>query len=146
MHNVFGESFAIGAELWASSLHHAQSLGWRPAGTLPAPVRLEPASGPDLAMHAPMDYQRPAGQQVAREDALELAQALESALASTQKVRAAERAVFSRLVEFLRSGPFLICEFDTMELATALARSSVGSIEEQEEAGLGRSTRYSSGV
>lgn len=109
LYNVFGKTFEIEPDAWGKILSLAREHGWQPAGTMPPPARLDlrqeccPAR-PWEGAYAPAE-----GQEVSREDALSLAEALEIAGLSRRISPLGKDRLMPRLAAFCRRGGFLIC-------------------------------------
>lgn len=94
-----GRAMAVHPIFWKRALQRAAAHGWRPAGTLPPPIRWD---GTEPPWHG--QYEPAAGQEVSRADARALGEALGRAAAEDES-----GALFLELEQFCREGGFLLC-------------------------------------
>jgi len=99
--DVLGQALPLTKDLWRDALKAAQSRGWAPEGTAPAPPAWDPATLPTHSATWSGDYFEPRGQQVLRADALRLAAALGTFPGKS--------AGLARVARFCSRGSFLIC-------------------------------------
>lgn len=107
-----GRAMAVHPLLWRRALQRAAAHGWRPAGTLPPPIRWD---GAEPAWHG--QYEPAAGQEVSRADARALGEALGRAAAEDES-----GDLLRELEHFCRAGGFLLCPApEAMDSLIALA-------------------------
>src|SRR4051812_45270129 len=105
LYNRDAEPFHLSNQAWRDLLKWARELGWRPAGTLKPPIRLDQPR-PAEEQKWSGDYENACGQVVTRADANALIAVIEERQSHLQEVLTLDLFKF---IVFAGKGGFLIC-------------------------------------
>lgn len=119
LYHPSGEALAMEAERWRAALRAAEDAGWRPSGTRPPPRRL----GSEKTQGWAGGYAEPQGQEVVRDDARALSEALaRSGHGESEPLR-----------RFAARAGFIVCAAHSLTLELLALSRSCGETQDRAE-------------